>query len=239
MLLEAAEQALREANYLDREFDRKNTAVVVGAVFGGDFGNALYAGLRLPEFRDNLQSALMAQGLSEVECRSILDDFENDFLTLFPALLDETGSFTSSTLASRLSKTFDLMGGAMAIDSGEVSSMAALDAAVNLLRSNAVTHVLCATAQRSMDRAAFERFLLQSPHRLKSTNREVGVTDLHAPPKGSGCSCSNGFRMLSEITIRLSLVFTMCTPTGVSWPARRCFIHCRLIHRLRKSFSGT
>ncbi len=51
MLLEAAEQALREAGCLDREWNKQRAAVVVGSVFGGDFGHALYAGLRLPEFQ--------------------------------------------------------------------------------------------------------------------------------------------------------------------------------------------
>jgi 3-oxoacyl-(acyl-carrier-protein) synthase len=40
MLLEAAEQALRESRCFEREFDRQNTAVVVGSIFGGDFGNS-------------------------------------------------------------------------------------------------------------------------------------------------------------------------------------------------------
>lgn len=185
MLLEAAEQAFREANYLDREFDRKNTAVVVGAVFGGDFGNALYAGLRLPELREHLTQLLSARGVSSKIISSLIDDYENRFLKSFPALLDETGSFTSSTLASRLSKTFDLMGGAMAIDSGEVSSLAALDAAINLLRSNAVTHVLCATAQRSMDRAAFERYLLQSIERSPASLSTSRTSQL-LPAEGVG-----------------------------------------------------
>ncbi len=50
-LLEAGEQALREGKCYEREFDRTNTAVVVGSIFGGDFGNALFAGLRLPELK--------------------------------------------------------------------------------------------------------------------------------------------------------------------------------------------
>lgn len=156
MLLEAAEQALRESRCLGREFDRQNTAVVVGSIFGGDFGNALFSGLRLPEFKHHLAHLLVERGVTTANANTLAEDFENRFLKVCPALLDETGSFTSSTLASRLSKTFDLMGGAMAIDSGDVSSFAALQAASQLLVTGTVNQVLCAAAHRALDVAAMD-----------------------------------------------------------------------------------
>ena len=156
MLLEAAEQALREGRCYEREFDRQNTAVVVGSIFGGDFGNALFAGLRLPEFKHHLTQLLQERGVSASQAAEFAKAYEEQFLKVNPALLDETGSFTSSTLASRLSKTFDLMGGALAIDSGDVSSFAALQAASQLLQTRAANQVMCAAAHRSLDRAAIE-----------------------------------------------------------------------------------
>ena len=162
MLLEAAEQALREAGFLERSWDRQRAAVVVGSAFGGEFGNALYAGLRLPEFQRELKRTLEQQGGSPQLVAELLAHYETHFLKTFPALLDETGSFTSSTLASRLSKTFDLMGGAMAIDAGEASGLAALDAGMGLLRSGVVDHVLCATGQSALDRASLWRLSLSS-----------------------------------------------------------------------------
>ncbi len=119
-----------------------------------------YAGLRLPEFQSALAEALKQSGGSPQFIADVLTYYETHFLKTFPALLDETGSFTSSTLASRLSKTFDLMGGAMAIDANEASALAALDAGVGLLRSGAVDYVLCATAQSSLDRASLDRLSL-------------------------------------------------------------------------------
>ncbi len=156
MLLEAAEQALRESRCLEREFDRQNTAVVVGSIFGGDFGNALFSGLRLPEFKHQLSQLLVERGVSVANAKALSEEYEASFLKVCPALLDETGSFTSSTLASRLSKTFDLMGGAMAIDSGDVSSFAALQAASQLLVTRTVNQVLCASAHRALDVAAMD-----------------------------------------------------------------------------------
>lgn len=160
MLLEAAEQALRESGCLDRDFDRQNTAVVVGSIFGGDFGNALFAGLRLPELSHQLRNLLSSHGVSDEVAQRLVESYEQIFFKVNPALLDETGSFTSSTLASRLSKTFDLQGGALAIDSGDVSSFAALQAACQLLQSGSANQVLCAAAQRALDRASQETLAL-------------------------------------------------------------------------------
>lgn len=156
MLLDAAEQALEDAGLLAADFDRKRTAVVVGSPFGGDFGNELFAGLRLPELRDKAERLLRQRGMAEDEQQILLDELEDAFLKQYPALLDETGSFTSSTLASRLAKTFDLMGGAMAIDSGDASGAAALDVASQLLDSGSADYVLCAVAHRALDAASIE-----------------------------------------------------------------------------------
>jgi acyl transferase domain-containing protein/NAD(P)-dependent dehydrogenase (short-subunit alcohol dehydrogenase family) len=167
MLLEAAEQALRESGCLDHDFDRQNTAVVVGSIFGGEFGNSLFAGLRLPELSRHLYRQLREYGVADDRAIQMVDAYEAEFLKVYPALLDETGSFTASTLASRLSKTFDLMGGAMAIDCGETSSFAALHAACQLLQSRSANQVLCAAAHRALDRASLESLALHG--RLPNT----------------------------------------------------------------------
>jgi acyl transferase domain-containing protein len=156
MLLEAAEQALNEAGLMNKSFDRSHTAVVVGSIFGGDFGNSLFAGLRLPEFRDRLKRTIISHGQSLETANQLAQQYEESFLKHYPALLDETGSFTSSTLASRVAKTFNLMGGAMAIDAGDVSSLAALKTACWLLHSHSVSSVLCAGAQSALDNAAID-----------------------------------------------------------------------------------
>lgn len=160
MLLDAARQALEEGGYHERTFDRTKVAVVVGSAFGSEFGNQLQVGLRMPELLRDLKANLKSQGLSANQVDVIGKDLEQRLLEAKPALLDETGSFTASTLASRVSKTLDLMGGAMAIDSGDCSAFAALDAACGLLRSEVCEMVLCAGASRSMDLPSFELFAL-------------------------------------------------------------------------------
>ncbi|QDU40500.1 Phthiocerol/phenolphthiocerol synthesis polyketide synthase type I PpsA [Maioricimonas rarisocia] len=151
MLLDAADQALRDAGCMEREFDREHCAVVVGTIFGGDFACEMQVGLRLPEMRARLETLLQQQGVPPAVQGQCLDEFEEKLLEHMPALMDETGSFTSSTLASRLTKTFDLMGGAFAIDGDDVSAACAISSAVNLLRTGTCSAVLCASGQQSLD----------------------------------------------------------------------------------------
>ena len=101
--------------------------MVVGTEFGGDFAFQLQMALRLPDMSKILRSAVGSprrrRPTAPAESRS---KFAEALLRHWPALIDESGSFSTSSLASRISKTWDLMGGAAAIDCGENSALAAL-----------------------------------------------------------------------------------------------------------------
>jgi len=161
MLLDAADQALRDAGYDKKAFDRLRTSVVVGTFFGGDFTESLQMGLRLPEFEKTLRQVLANHGVTGPRAEQIREQLHKLILKARPAMLDETGSFTASTLASRVSKTLDLMGGAIALDAGETSGSAALAVAVDMLLTGASNLVLCAAAQRSMGLTQLEDMSLK------------------------------------------------------------------------------
>jgi acyl transferase domain-containing protein/acyl carrier protein len=156
MLLAAADAAIADIGGPQAGLDRIRTGVVVGTLFGGDFANQLQIGLRLPETGKILRAALERRGLAAADIERVIAGYEKKVLEKLPALVDETGSFTSSTLASRLTKTFDLMGGALALDAGDCSSVSALSAAVNMLRQRSCDTVICAAGERSMDLMAYE-----------------------------------------------------------------------------------
>ena len=160
MLLDAADQALRDAGLHERPYDNQKVGVVVGTVFGGDFADQLQMGLRLPEFNVALREILLARGVAEDQIQRIIEQFRQLLLDKMPALVDETGSFTSSTLASRITKTFNLMGGALAIDAGACSSAFAIQAGVDLLNERHNDLVICACGQRSMDLWVYETLSL-------------------------------------------------------------------------------
>ena len=183
MLLEAADSALADAGMIEKGFDRTRTGVIVGTLFGGEFTNQLQMGLRLPETGRILQKLLQDRGVSPGDIDPIIKAYEEKLLVKMPALIDETGSFTSSTLASRLTKTFDLMGGALAFDAGKCSGVMAVAAALDMLRSGENDIVLCAAGDRYLDLAAFEDLSLVS--RLAGQPRSPNGT-VHGLVPGEG-----------------------------------------------------
>eukprot|EP00913_Durusdinium_trenchii_P008917 g8383.t1 len=156
MLLDAADQAFKHAGYGEMNFDKTRCGVLVGTMFGAEFTDQLQAGLHLPQFRRTLHSVLAARGVAADQVEPVAEAFQKLLLKRMPALVDETGSFTASTLASRITKTFDLMGGATAVDAGDASAMAALSSCVDLLRAGDCDLMVCAAGQRAMSFAQYE-----------------------------------------------------------------------------------
>lgn len=193
MLIDAVAQALEDSNDAPRHMvagahpaesrgttndfpvDRQRVGVVIGAIFGGEFGDQLQVGMRLPEICGQMVAAMKSRGLSAELARQVSEEYRQQVLKNRPALLDETGSFTASTLASRVAKTFDLMGGACALDSDDASGLSALAVAVDQLRAGLSDMIVCGTAQRSMSLAAFES--LDMNGRLVRSGRSEDVPD--------------------------------------------------------------
>ena len=146
MIIDAVDQAWQQAGIEAAE--RARTAVVVGTILANDFFSDLSLALRLPEIRQALSRRLATTPLDADERHEVLADFEVAFLRANRTLQDETGGFSSSTLASVVSKTFDLMGGAFTLDAAEASSLAAVEAARAQLAAGACDAVICIGAQR-------------------------------------------------------------------------------------------
>jgi 3-oxoacyl-(acyl-carrier-protein) synthase len=129
-----------------------------------------------------------------------VEEFRKIILKNRPALLDETGSFTASTLASRVAKTFDLMGGAAALDSDDTSGLAALTVAMDQLRAETCDMVVCGSAQRSMSLSAFEA-LDMTGRLVRSGSPDDVPDDCHQILPGEGvvtlmlCRLSDAMRM--------------------------------------------
>jgi acyl transferase domain-containing protein/acyl carrier protein/NAD(P)-dependent dehydrogenase (short-subunit alcohol dehydrogenase family) len=156
MLLEAADQALQDAGYDKRPFDRTRVGVVVGTEFGGDFALQLQMGLRLPHMGRILKTLLTNRGLSAEQAGKIEQAFGDTLLDHWPALIDESGSFSTSSLASRITKSWDLMGGAAALDGGSTSALASLATSVDMLLAGDIDMMVCAAGQRRMALVAYE-----------------------------------------------------------------------------------
>ncbi|MEM6469361.1 MAG: SDR family NAD(P)-dependent oxidoreductase [Planctomycetota bacterium] len=157
MLIEAVRQAADERDHGKWELDRKRTSVVIGTMFGGQFSNELQIGLRIPELAEKVRRAAEQSGMDPQNAKTWASIYAEQVLGSYPALLDETGGFTASTLASRIARTFDLMGGACAVDADEASSGLAVLNAAHQLSSRQVDLVICGTAGRAMDLVAYDQ----------------------------------------------------------------------------------
>ncbi len=71
MLLEAADQAMQDAGYDKRPFNRENVGVVVGTEFGGDFSCQLQVGLRLPELERHIEDLLTQRGFQPEQAEKV------------------------------------------------------------------------------------------------------------------------------------------------------------------------
>lgn len=154
MLIDAVNQAAMELDGGKWDIDRSRAGVVVGTIFGGEFANELLVGLKAPEILSHLRQLVDCDSADAAE---LIAACREDLLNAYPAILDETGSFTSSTLASRIVKTFDLMGGACAVDSDEAASGTALMLAASQLNQGKLDLAICGAAERALDIVAFER----------------------------------------------------------------------------------
>ncbi|WP_158265410.1 type I polyketide synthase [Blastopirellula marina] len=159
MFLDAAEKALADAGYDRDSIPQELAGVVVCTEFGGDFSDNLEMGLRLPEMQAMLAKRLAQRGMAPQQIESISEHFADLLLKKWPALVDETGSFTSSTLASRISKTLDLKGGAVAIDSGLTSGMSGIMLCIDSLLSGDNDLMICAAGQRRMGPTMYQGLL--------------------------------------------------------------------------------
>jgi len=156
MLIDAVQQAATEADGGKWLGNRERTSVVIGTIFGGEFSNQLQIGLRLPEICRRMIQELRESGIEPARAATISEQYRREVLKRYSALLDETGGFTASTLASRISKSFDLMGGACAIDADDASGALALLLATDQLQSAAADTVVCGVARRSLDLVGFK-----------------------------------------------------------------------------------
>jgi acyl transferase domain-containing protein len=161
LLLDAADQAFQDSGYAAKPLDRQRVGTLVGAVFTNDFCADVHLGVRIPEFQRSLKQTLTAAGMRDESIQAIAADFESQFLKEKPGALDETGAYSSSTLASRVAKQLDFGGGAFSIDAGDVSGLAAVSAAADLLRTHQCDLMMCCSGQRNVDAVRFAQLARQ------------------------------------------------------------------------------
>jgi len=172
MLLDAAAQALaaRSGGALAAD-ERARTGVFVGSVFGSDHMADTNTALRVAELLRDLEAEAAALSLGGERARRLLADARAALSGRYP-VHDEAGSFSSSTLASRIARHLDLNGPCLAIDAEEASGMAALAAALRALAAGECDLAFCCAGQRTMH---FGRFMYYDRMGLLGGGPAAGV----------------------------------------------------------------
>ena len=156
MILEAVDEALQGTGVLESVEKRRRTGVVAATNYGNDFTTQLQIDLRLPEICLRLRKLLEVDHWPSDQVERVVDGFHQQVVQKMPAYFDETGSFTNSSLASRITKTFDLMGGAVALDARFAGSGVALAYCAQQLRLTDNEYMICVGAQQEMWPGKFE-----------------------------------------------------------------------------------
>lgn len=151
MLIETVRRAIGSLGDGFASLDRGRIGVSVGTIFGGQFSNELQVGLRIPELQKHIDHALAGRGICPGDRDEINQRFRQIALERYPALLDETGGFTASTLASAIARTFDLMGGAYAVDADQASGLLAMLSGIERLHGGEIDMAIIGAAHRSND----------------------------------------------------------------------------------------
>jgi acyl transferase domain-containing protein/NAD(P)H-dependent flavin oxidoreductase YrpB (nitropropane dioxygenase family) len=124
--LEIARQALADAGYVDREFDRERTSVIFGAEAGTDLAGAYGFRALYPQYVGELPAAL------DEALPSLTEDS-------FPGVL-------GNVIAGRIANRLDLGGVNYTVDAACASSLAAVDLALKELSAGESDMVLCGGA---------------------------------------------------------------------------------------------
>ncbi len=147
LALLCARDALADAGYLERDFDRENAMVILAAMAGdGIFG-------RITALHSLRMKARMERLATEAGRTGDFDRLWREYEDAFPAEAiteDTLTGWLSNIAAARIASVFDLKGPTFALDSACASTLAALTMAVSSLRSGVCGMVLCGGVDADM-----------------------------------------------------------------------------------------
>ncbi|MEO6091289.1 MAG: beta-ketoacyl synthase N-terminal-like domain-containing protein, partial [Umezawaea sp.] len=150
LALEVSAQALADAGYRTRVFDRERTSVIFGAEAGADLANAYTVRSSLPALYDGTPPAELDEYLPKLTEDS------------FPGVL-------GNVIAGRVANRLDLGGANYTVDAACASSLAALDVACKELVGGSSDMVLCGAVD--LHNSAHDYQMFASVHALSATGR--------------------------------------------------------------------
>jgi acyl transferase domain-containing protein/NAD(P)-dependent dehydrogenase (short-subunit alcohol dehydrogenase family)/phosphopantetheinyl transferase len=157
MILEAVYQAFQDAGYLDKDFPRQKTAVYIGSNGKGEMGPLYNTQANWPRFIDALsKSKAFKQTVNLKQRQKILVQAEELFRQGLPQLSEDTcGGIFGSIVASRINSCFNLQGTSLVVDAACASSLAAVEAGIQGLRSGKFDLIVAGGVDARLDISSF------------------------------------------------------------------------------------
>ncbi len=159
MALEVAAQTLQDAGYLERDFPREKTGVILGNSMGGEL--AVQYGMRIhtAEYVRAVRSSPEFQALPEEQQRAITEHAEAVVAEGKPDFTEDSCPGTlGSIIAGRICNHFDLGGVSYTLDGACASSLAAIHTAILGLQSGQYDMALAGGADARMDPSTYVMF---------------------------------------------------------------------------------
>jgi len=155
----AADEALADAGYGERDFDRRGCAVVLGNSLGGELHYNTTLRVHVPLFARSLEAAAAFQSLPAAARRALLDQFRaNAAAALPPITEDSMPGELANVIAGRVANVFGLQGPSYTADAACASSLAALQAAIAGLAEGRYQMVVSGGVDSSMSPQSFVKF---------------------------------------------------------------------------------
>jgi 3-oxoacyl-(acyl-carrier-protein) synthase/malonyl CoA-acyl carrier protein transacylase/NAD(P)H-dependent flavin oxidoreductase YrpB (nitropropane dioxygenase family)/phosphopantetheinyl transferase len=156
LALLACQEALEDAGYLEREFDRGRFGVILGNSMGGDAADRSAQAVHSKRMASRLLTLAR-----ENEHEAILEALLGAYQDRFPEVEvneDTLPGELSNVISGRVAWAFDLHGENYTVDAACASSLAAVAAAVESLRSGRTDMVLTGGVDTQTDVGTFIKF---------------------------------------------------------------------------------
>ncbi|MBW1871770.1 MAG: acyltransferase domain-containing protein [Deltaproteobacteria bacterium] len=155
----SSEQAIADAGYDKKEFDRNRTAVIIGNAMAGEMQYFTNMRIYQPRYARVLRETESFKALPEDIRQQILEEFHSTFVENLPPITEDSmPGELSNIIAGRVANVFSLRGPNYTTDAACASSLAALESAVTGLAEGRFDMVLTGGTDSSMSPHVFVKF---------------------------------------------------------------------------------
>jgi acyl transferase domain-containing protein len=152
-------EALADYGWPNRPLDLDRTGVVLGAAMGGEYHDVTTLRIMFPELRSALEGVEAFSALAPDVRKAILARWSDAVGRSMPSITEDTmpGELTN-IISGRVANVLSLRGPSFTADAACASSLAALDAAIDLLVDGHCDAIVSGGVDRNMGASSFVKF---------------------------------------------------------------------------------